>query len=72
MYALKDGYLIRLLDRENHVVWDAENHDMTLCHQVMQEIRTEMEEKRPPVKGVNFQRTAMIYGKGMPLWGIWM
>ena len=41
MYALKDGYLIRLLDRENHVVWDAENHDMTLCHQVMQEIRTD-------------------------------
>lgn len=51
MYALKDGYLIRLLDRENHVVWDAENHDMTLCHQVMQEIRTEMEEKRPQLKG---------------------
>ena len=51
MYALKDGYLIRLLDRENHVVWAAENHDMTLCHQVMQEIRTEMEEKRPQLKG---------------------
>ena len=51
MYALKDGYLIRLSDRENHVIWDAENHDMTLCHQVMQEIRTEMEAKRPKLGG---------------------
>ena len=27
------------------------SYDMTLCHQVMQEIRTEMEEKRPQLKG---------------------
>ena len=51
MYALKDGYLIRLSDQEKHIIWDAENHDMTLCHQVMQEIRTEMEEKRPKLGG---------------------
>lgn len=35
MYALKDGYLIRLSDAEGQVIWDAENHDMTLCHQIM-------------------------------------
>ena len=54
MYALKDGYLIRLTDAEGRVVWDAENHDMTLCHQIMQDIRTQMAEKRPGLDG-NFE-----------------
>ena len=51
MYALKDGYLIRLSDAEGQVIWDAENHDMTLCHQIMQDIRTQMAEKRPELDG---------------------
>lgn len=51
MYALKDGYFIRLYDSQNHMVWDAENHDMTLCHQIMQDIRTEMEKRRPKLGG---------------------
>ena len=54
MYALKDGYLIRLSDAEGRVVWDAENHDMTLCHQIMQDIRAQMAEKRPGLDG-NFE-----------------
>ena len=54
MYALKDGYLIRLSDAEGQVIWDAENHDMTLCHQIMQDIRTQMAEKRPELDG-NFE-----------------
>ena len=33
-------------------------------------------EDNPSMEAVSythlFQRTAMIYGKGMPLWGIWM
>ena len=45
MYALKDGYLIRLSDAEGQVIWDAENHDMTLCHQIMQDIRTQIAER---------------------------
>lgn len=51
MYALKDGYLVRLTDADGQVVWDAENHDMTLCHQIMQDIRTQMAEKRPGMDG---------------------
>ncbi len=51
MYALNDGYIIKLYDKEENVVWDAENHDMTLCHQVMQEISTRMEEKHPELDG---------------------
>ena len=54
MYALKDGYLIRLTDADGQVVWDAENHDMTLCHQIMQDIRAQMAEKRPGLDG-NFE-----------------
>ena len=51
MYALNDGYLITVYDKDSQEVWDAENHDMTLCHQIMQNIRTEMEEKRPKWSG---------------------
>lgn len=51
MYALQDGYIIKLYDKEKNVVWDAENHDMTLCHQVMQEISNRMEKKRPELEG---------------------
>ena len=51
MYALKDGYLIRLSDADGQVIWDAENHDMTLCHQIMQDIRTQMAQRRPDLEG---------------------
>lgn len=51
MYALRDGYIIKLYDMDGNVVWDAENHDMTLCHQVMVEISSRMAEKRPELKG---------------------
>ena len=51
MYALKDGYLIKLSDTGGRVIWDAENHDMTLCHQIMQDIRTQMAKKRPGLDG---------------------
>ncbi len=51
MYALNDGYLMTVYDKNGQEVWDAENHDMTLCHQIMQDIRTEMEEKRPKWSG---------------------
>lgn len=51
MYALNDGYIIKVYDSEENVVWDAENHDMTLCRQIMQEIGSRMEEKRPELEG---------------------
>lgn len=35
MFALDNGYIIRLYDKAGSVIWDAENHDMTLCHNVM-------------------------------------
>ncbi len=51
MYALKDGYIIKVYDKNKNIIWDAENHDMTLCHQIMDDIHTNMEKKRPDLKG---------------------
>lgn len=45
MYALNDGYIIKLYDAAGGIVWDAENHDMTLCHQIMSDFRLRMEEQ---------------------------
>lgn len=47
MFALYDGYVIRLYDPSGAVVWDAENHDMTLCNQIMTEISERMEQAIP-------------------------
>lgn len=51
MYALQDGYIIKLYDIDENVVWDAENHDMRLCHQIMLQINNRMEEKYPELHG---------------------
>lgn len=45
MNALYDGYIIKLYDAGHNVVWDAENHDMSLCGQIMDEISVRMEER---------------------------
>lgn len=51
MYALNDGYIIKLYDRDGAVVWDAQNHDMTLCHQIMNNIYLRMQEQKPQSQG---------------------
>ena len=51
MFALYEGYVIRLSDKDGAVVWDAENHDMSLCNQIMNDITKRMEEKRPNLQG---------------------
>ena len=51
MYALHDGYILRIYDADGGVVWDAENHDMTLCHQIMEDISLRMAERRPRLEG---------------------
>lgn len=51
MYALNDGYIIKLYDRNGETVWDAENHDMTYCHQVMDNIAVLMRERRRELDG---------------------
>lgn len=51
MYALDEGYIIKLYDQDEHMLWDAENHDMTLCHQMMENISLQMKENRPELNG---------------------
>ena len=51
MYALNDGYIIRLQDKNDNILWDAENHDMTLCHDIMQSISVLMNKARPDLQG---------------------
>lgn len=51
MYALEDGFIIKLYDKDGNVLWDAEHHDMTLCHEVMQSITIRMQEERPDLEG---------------------
>lgn len=45
MNSLYDGYIIKLYDANGNVVWDAENHDMSLCGQIMDEISQRMKER---------------------------
>ena len=51
MYALSEGYVTKLCDVNGNVLWDAENHDMTLCSQMMDTISIQMQEKRPDLNG---------------------
>ncbi len=51
MYALRDGFIIRLYDKDGKLLWDAENHDMALCHEVMDNITRRMQENRPDLNG---------------------
>lgn len=43
MYALYDSYILKVYDVDGVMIWDAENHDMTKCWQVMDEISARME-----------------------------
>lgn len=42
MYALNDGYFIKVTAADGTVVWDALNHDMEHCQSVMDDIETRM------------------------------
>lgn len=51
MYALYDGYVVKVYDKSGGLVWDAENHDMARCAQIMTEIAARMEKRRPDFGG---------------------
>ncbi len=51
MYALYDGYIIKLNDADGQTVWDAENHDASLCSQMMTDISQRMKARRPDLSG---------------------
>jgi signal transduction histidine kinase len=45
MFALYDGYFVRVTNANGKIVWDAWNHDMTLCAEIMDEITERMNER---------------------------
>ncbi len=51
MYTLSEGYILKLYNAENDILWDAQNHDMTLCSQMMEDISSQMREKFPEIHG---------------------
>lgn len=51
MYALYDGYIIKVYDKKGLAVWDAGNHDMAICTQIMKDITSRMEARRPEIGG---------------------
>lgn len=64
MYALNDGYIVKLVDARGKTVWDAENHDMKQCHQLMQNISERMAKMRPGVQGNFTQHTYTLKDAG--------
>jgi two-component system, OmpR family, sensor histidine kinase BaeS len=51
MYALYDGYIVKVYDLQKKTVWDAEECDMTSCTQVMDDITHRMITKYPQING---------------------
>lgn len=51
MYALKEGFVIRLYDTDMNLLWDAESHDMEQCHEIMDNILLRMSENKPELDG---------------------
>jgi len=51
MYALYDGYIVKVYDKDGNSLWDAETCDMDLCVQVMEEISRRMRTEYPGING---------------------
>lgn len=51
MFSLYDGYIIKVYDMKGKIVWDAMEHDMRLCNQIMDNISNRMEVEYPQLDG---------------------
>ncbi len=51
MYALREGFILRLFDEDMNLLWDARNHDMALCHEIMDSIISSMQQEMPDFNG---------------------
>lgn len=47
MYALNEGFIIQLNDLVGNRIWDAKNHNMEKCNQIMQTINQRMKQSKP-------------------------
>ncbi|WP_414151265.1 sensor histidine kinase [Acetobacterium carbinolicum] len=60
MYALYDGYIVKVYDSQNQTIWDAETCDMSLCSKVMEDISHRMDTKYPQINGEFMSKTISI------------
>ncbi len=51
MSSLYEGYILKIFNQENKVLWDAQAHDMNLCNQIMGEISQRMRIQYPQLDG---------------------
>ena len=51
MNSLYEGYIIKVVDKNNKTLWDAQSHNMSLCNQIMDDISNRMEIKYPQING---------------------
>jgi signal transduction histidine kinase len=51
MNSLYEGYIIKVYDSQNHSLWDAQAHDMSLCKSIMDDISERMKIKYPQLEG---------------------
>lgn len=51
MSSLYEGYILKVYNQENQVLWDAQAHDMNLCNQIMGEISQRMRIQYPQLDG---------------------
>jgi len=51
MYSLYEGYIVKVYNQENSMIWDAQAHDMRLCNQIMDDISERMRIEYPQIEG---------------------
>jgi signal transduction histidine kinase len=51
MTSLYEGYIIKIYDEQNRILWDAQAHDMSLCKLIMEDISGRMRIKYPQLDG---------------------
>ncbi len=51
MFSLYDGYIIKVYDKDQRNLWDAQAHDMTLCARIIHDISERMRVRYPQLQG---------------------
>lgn len=64
MYALYSGYIIKVYDKENNSIWDAEVWDMSACVQLINDITHRMLNQFPAQEGKFISRDYLLEYKG--------
>lgn len=67
MAALYEGYIVRIFDNSNQIIWDAQAHDMAQCEYIMKEISDRMEEKYPSLNGEFITNIIQLSGSEKPI-----